>query len=360
MGTENISCFFEGETIEDVQKVTEKYVKEGIRFAVDHSTEEAGTEKFWEENCVSKIELVERCSKIEGVSFVPLKITALGSPHLLEEITELLYRDEFSLGGKEVGEDFEERVRRQLSGKQEKELGELLWRVERIVKAAVEKRVSILLDAEQTPRQLAIHWLSLLLISKYNSSPESPSLLYNTYQCYLKETPQILNAHLHYAQKKGFLLGAKVVRGAYVDHENLLASSLGRPSPLFPTKQATDEAYNESLHNSLSFVSQNCASLVIGTHNELSVQLAVERMEELKVRRDTPHVNFGTLFGMCDNLAFALAQGGYRPFKLIPYGKIDVVFPYLLRRLQENASMLSGTRKERQLLLKEIQRRAKK
>ena len=281
------------------------------------------------------------------------KVTGLGSPELLEEITRILYREKIFIGGEEkVNIDFD--IKKHLNEEMKKHYDKLIFRLDRIIQHAANQKIKILLDAEQSTRQLGIHFISLQLIRKFNTAEP---VIYNTYQCYMKETQSILFNHLHTAQLNRFFLGVKIVRGAYVDHENEMARSLNTSSPIFGNKKLTDDSYNTSLVRCFDSVQRGSAGVVVATHNEESVQIAVNKMKEVNLKNDFPFVHFGTLLGMCDHIAYGLSAHGYQCFKLLPYGKIDIVFPYLFRRLQENSSVLSGTQRERDLMLREIKRR---
>lgn len=48
---------------------------------------------------------------------------------------------------------------------------------------------------------------------------------------------------------------------------------------------------------------------------------------------------------------------GFSVFKYVPYGQINEVIPYLLRRAEENSNMLGSATKERQLIARELLRR---
>jgi proline dehydrogenase len=60
---------------------------------------------------------------------------------------------------------------------------------------------------------------------------------------------------------------------------------------------------------------------------------------------------------MGDNLTFNLAAAGYNALKLIPYGPVKDVIPYLLRRAEENSSVGGQMSRELLLLKKEMKRR---
>ncbi|CAM4683316.1 unnamed protein product [Lepidochelys kempii] len=157
----------------------------------------------------------------------------------------------------------------------------------------------------------------------------------------------------------GLLFRVKLVRGAYLEQERWLARERGYPDPLHPTWEATNHSYERCLDLLLELVArdgQRC-QLIVASHNEASVSHTVRRMEELGIAKDGGAVCFGQLLGMCDHVSLALGQAGYAIYKSIPYGAVEDVLPYLVRRAQENQSVLQGTRKERDLLRQELWRR---
>lgn len=70
-----------------------------------------------------------------------------------------------------------------------------------------------------------------------------------------------------------------------------------------------------------------------------------------------PGVSFGQLLGMCDHLTFGLGAHGYRAFKYVPYGPVQEVLPYLIRRAQENSDAMGGVAKELSMRRAELARR---
>ena len=60
---------------------------------------------------------------------------------------------------------------------------------------------------------------------------------------------------------------------------------------------------------------------------------------------------------MSDHLTFSLGNAGFLAYKYVPYGKIDEVMPYLIRRAQENSDALGGAKHELQMIKSEIKRR---
>lgn len=99
------------------------------------------------------------------------------------------------------------------------------------------------------------------------------------------------------------------------------------------------------------------AQLMIASHNEDSIRRITHRMSELGIDRGSGDVTFGQLLGMCDHLSLTLGQAGYSTFKYLPYGPVDEVVPYLIRRAEENSDVLGATAKESSLILGEVRRR---
>jgi proline dehydrogenase len=126
------------------------------------------------------------------------------------------------------------------------------------------------------------------------------------------------------------------------------------------------------------------AAVVVATHNSESVEKAMSEMQRLGIDKSSQRVNFAQLMGMCEDLTLSLGthtlphqhsivvvcnaklildggrragQLGYNAHKLLPYGPLENVMPYLIRRVQENSSVLGGTARERQLIWHELKRR---
>lgn len=94
-------------------------------------------------------------------------------------------------------------------------------RINNVVKFAHERNCSLYVDAEQTYMQAAIESFGQQLTQKFNHG--NKNTIMNGYQCYLKRMPEVIRNEALTAQKLGFNLSLKLVRGAYLREEGELA-----------------------------------------------------------------------------------------------------------------------------------------
>ncbi|XP_068847809.1 hydroxyproline dehydrogenase isoform X2 [Capricornis sumatraensis] len=174
----------------------------------------------------------------------------------------------------------------------------------------------------------------------------------------VQDTYERLRQDAEAADRAGLAFGVKLVRGAYLDKEREMARLQETEDPTQPDYEATSQSYSRCLELMLTQVSHRgpMCHLMVASHNEDSVRQATKRMWELGIPPDGP-VCFGQLLGMCDHVSLALGQAGYAVYKSIPYGSLEEVIPYLIRRAQENRSVLRGARREQELLSQELRRR---
>lgn len=225
-----------------------------------------------------------------------------------------------------------------------------------------ERNIQVIVDAESQQYQKGIARVALEMMRKFNT--DGRVVVYNTYQAYLKETQAVIASHLAEAEKDGFTLGLKLVRGAYIASEDRFL--------IHDTKQDTDDSYNGIAHGVLRLqlgeygVSRPFPSvkLFLASHNRESV-ISAQRLHEQRVAAGLPTVpvSFGQLQGMSDEVSFSLlaekGNDGQSPevFKCSTWGSMGDCIGYLVRRAVENRDAVLRTNDEYLALRKEAGRR---
>ncbi|GCB65141.1 hypothetical protein scyTo_0009927, partial [Scyliorhinus torazame] len=243
----------------------------------------------------------------------------------------------------------------QFTEEEELQMKRMLQRMDVLAKEALKKRVRLMIDAEQTYFQPAISRLTLEMQRKFNI--EKP-VIFNTYQCYLKDAYDNVTMDVELSRRENWYFGAKLVRGAYMAQERKRAKEIGYQDPINKTYEDTNAVYHRCLDYILDEIKVNRkANVMVASHNEKSVAYTLRRMHELGLHPSSKKIYFGQLLGMSDQISFPLGQAGYPVYKYVPYGPVEEVLPYLSRRAQENRGMVAGTQRERVLLWNELKRR---
>jgi proline dehydrogenase len=212
-----------------------------------------------------------------------------------------------------------------------------------------------MIDAEDFAFQKFIDDVVDLMMEKYN---KEKAIVYNTLQLYRTDRLDFYEESLNKAKQKGYFLGMKLVRGAYMERERIRAQKFGYPSPIWPNKEKTDIVFDKAQEFTIRNIDR--ISLFSGTHNEHSCIYLTELMKKHGLPNNDPRIYISQLYGMSDQISFNLAKAGYNVAKYIPYGPVSKVLPYLLRRAEENSSMADQTGRELNLINTELKRRKKK
>ncbi|XP_059405537.1 proline dehydrogenase 1, mitochondrial-like [Carassius carassius] len=238
---------------------------------------------------------------------------------------------------------------------EERQMKRMLQRLDVLAKHAVENGVRLMVDAEQTYFQPAISRLTVEMKRIFN---KDKAVVFNTYQCYLKEAFDNVSMDMELSRREGWCFGAKLVRGAYMYQERSRAAEIGYEDPINPDFESTNRMYQRCLDYVLEEIEQNKrANVMVASHNIDTVKHTLWRMNEMGLAPTDKKVYFGQLLGMCDQISFPLAQAGFPVYKYVPYGPVNEVIPYLSRRAQENRGIMKGVQMERELLWKELMRR---
>jgi len=322
--------FCGGETIAECEKTIGLLAASKVGTILDYSVEGEEEEHVFDFTCAEIIRTIDRGAGDNRVPITVFKITGIARFALLEKIDAQL----------------------ELNTEEQAEFERVKKRCERICRTAFEKNVPVMIDAEESWIQKTIDTLALDMMLLFN---KEKLIVYNTYQMYRHDKLAHLKADHLVAKEAGFILGGKIVRGAYMEKERKRAAEKGYPSPIQPDKTATDRDYNAAI----TYCAENVAQIgvVCGTHNEESCRVLAELLDTHHINHNHPHVYFSQLLGMSDNLSFNLSDAGYNVAKYVPYGPVKAVMPYLFRRAQENTSIAGQTSRELDLIEREKNRR---
>jgi len=251
-----------------------------------------------------------------------------------------------------------------LTAEEEEQFNNCIRRMNTLFQAAKELDVRCMVDPEQTYFQPAIARLAMEMMKKYNTEK---AIVFNTYQCYLKDAYKMLLLDLEQANRENFYFGAKLVRGAYMEQERERALALNYPDPINVDFDATSDMYHKCLIECMNRMKDlknqgkpKKIGIMVASHNEDTVRFAIENMKRLGIAPEDKVICFGQLLGMCDQLSFPLGQAGYSVYKYVPYGPVNEVLPYLSRRARENGDILTKLDKEKMLLRRELSDRIKR
>jgi len=322
--------FCGGESIADCEQAIARLHAAGIYTLLDYSAEGKSTEKDFDWSCEEVIRTIIRGRDDDRIHFAVFKATGIMRAALLERVS----------AGKT------------LEPHQQTEWDMAMQRVRKICVAAANNHIPVLVDAEESWIQPAIDAFAQQMMQEFN---RTEAIVYNTYQLYRHDRFDFLKQHEAHAAQNGYIIGAKLVRGAYMEKERDRAKKRGLPSPIHPTKSATDEAYDAALAYCMEHTDR--IHLVIGTHNEASSQRGAELMLNKGLVPNDKRIFFSQLYGMGDHISYNLAHAGHNVVKYVPYGPVKLVMPYLIRRAEENTSVAGQVGRELSLILKEKQRR---
>lgn len=322
--------FCGGETIEECEGTVGELGGAKIGAILDYSVEGKTTEGDFDSVKDEIIRTIERGKNDPNIPFSVFKVTGIAPLGTLERMS----------------------AKKKLDAKSQAKCERIHKRVNEICEYAYKVDQPIFIDAEDSWIQDAIDRMAIEMMKKYNL--EKP-IVFNTLQMYRTDRLQYLKDQRREATANGYILAVKLVRGAYMEKERERAAEMGYPSPIHETKADTDADFNAAIEYCLKHIDE--VAFVAGTHNEESTQFLAERMKELGIPNDHPHVYFSQLYGMGDTLSYVLAKNDYRVSKYVPYGPVADAVPYLIRRAEENSSAAGQVSRELEMLEREIKRR---
>jgi proline dehydrogenase len=322
--------FCGGETIVKTEKTVQHLGEYNVKTILDYSVEGADDEAGFEATAQEILKTFDEAQQSKHIPFCVFKMTGMASSALLEKVAE---------GAA-------------LAPAEQTAFEHIKDRVNRICEKAHRLGIPILIDAEDTWIQKPIDEIVYAMMALYN---KEKAIVFNTYQLYRTQALNDLREAHHLATMHNYFLGAKLVRGAYMEKERERAALRGYPDPIFSSKEGTDDAFNKAL--TFCIDNKQRVSVLCGSHNEYSNQYLALLMQKHGIKPNDNRVWFAQLLGMSDNISFNLARAGYNVCKYVPYGPVASVMPYLLRRASENTSVAGQSSRELSMIRKELQRR---
>ncbi|MCH2233990.1 MAG: proline dehydrogenase family protein [Crocinitomicaceae bacterium] len=323
--------FCGGENIQECRTKIQELANYKVGTILDYSVEGKTTEEDLDKTRDEIIATITEAKKNDSIPFSVFKVTGIAQTDVLRKANKSIEN---------------------LSESESANFAIAKKRVEAICQAAFDANVPVFIDAEDSWFQDIIDALATEMMERYNSEK---AIVFNTIQMYRHDRLAFLQKSMEEALSKGYHLGIKLVRGAYMEKEREVAQEEGYPSPIQPDKATTDRDYDLALEYLVKNIDK--AAICAGTHNENSSLYLVELMEEHGISKDDKRVYFAQLLGMSDHISFNLTHAGYNVAKYVPYGPVKEVIPYLMRRAQENTSVAGQTGRELKLILEEKQRR---
>src|SRR5210317_180716 len=322
--------FCSGETLVQSFKTVERLYDKNVKSYLHYSVEGLENEESYDSSMSEVINSIKFVANKKILDFTVFKPTAIASSKILQKVSE---NKPLNINEQELFE-------------------RILNRFDTICNMAQKKGVKVLVDAEESWIQDSIDEIVLRMMIKYN---KQETIVFNTSQMYRHDRLEHLEKLKNTAKKEGFLIGIKLVRGAYIEKENKRAFKNNYLSPICSSKELTDLNFNKGA--SFILLNLNIFSLFSGTHNEESIYKIIDLMKSHKIDNGNQKIWFGQLYGMSDNISFNLANEGFNAIKYLPFGPIKEVIPYLIRRAEENTSVKGQTSRELELIKTELKRR---
>lgn len=328
--------FVGGETLVETIPVAQMLAEHGVDVILDYGVEGKEGEESFDHATQVFIDVINHAASQKNIPFISIKVTGLASHELLQTLHE---------------------APRLRSGIHDNEMEQAAWdrvrdRMYAICEAAAEKNIGVLVDAEESWIQDPIDRLTMEMMAEFN---KQKAVVFNTIQLYRHDRLHFLRISHQIAEAQGFVLGLKLVRGAYMEKERAVALEKNKQSPIQISKEATDADYDEAVRFCMDHI--HSTAVIIASHNEQSNLLGAKLLDEMMLPHNHPHVHFSQLYGMSDTITFNLAKEGFNVSKYLPFGPIQDVIPYLMRRAQENTSVSGQTGRELLQLKRELARR---
>jgi len=338
--------FVGGETLEQTAKVADKLEQYKVQVILDYGVEGKEGEENFEHARDEFKKVIDYAATQPNIPFMSIKVTGFARFSLLEKMDEAMHKTSGTLMKRYLS------AVESLPDNEKEEWHRVRLRMQQLCEEGDKKNIGVLIDAEETWIQDPVDALTILMMDIFN---KVKPVIYNTIQLYRHDRLQFLKDSYTAAAERNFILGAKLVRGAYMEKERKRAAEMNYPSPIQPDKESSDKDYNAAVEFCIEHLDK--IAVIVASHNEYTNLYTTQLLDKKGLPHNHRHVHFSQLYGMSDNITFNLAKSGCSVSKYLPFGPIKDVIPYLMRRAQENSSVSGQTGRELVLIKKELLRR---
>lgn len=322
--------FCGGEDLEECSNVAQQCAQRNVLINLHYGIEATDSQESWDHSFNENMKAIAWCAMTKNAISLSVKMTALISLEILQKKQD----------------------NQALTNAEESAYDTFKHRIDQLTVEAKKAGIALYFDAEESWIQEEIDHLVNDLMKRHN---KESATVYNTYQIYRRDKLLDFKDTVNKAAIEGFIVGAKLVRGAYVVKEALYAEQHQTLNPLHDNKESVDQDFNEAVHFGIENINQ--VAMCIGSHNIESCERALVKAKEDAVELNHPHIVFSQLYGMSDPLSNNLAHYGANVSKYMPYGRAKYLLPYLIRRAEENQSVQGQMSREHQQIHEEILRR---
>ena len=322
--------FCGGTHLSDCDEAVMSLGSHGVSTCLDYSVEAKKTNEGFDQTVEELIRMVEYARHNPHVSFVVVKPTAIAPLHIMEKISN----------------------KQALNTAEKTDWDRVKLRLRKVADVVIDNQQKLFIDAEDSWYQPCVDQFALELMQEYN---KKSATIFNTLQFYRWDRLEYLLYLIDHARSEGFKLGLKNVRGAYMEKERSRATNRGYKSPIQNDKESTDRDYDLAVKTCMNNI--DVVNFCAATHNAESLQKLIQQMREKNLMNNDNRVWMSQLYGMGDNLSFNLAAEGYNVCIYLPYGPVNDIIPYLMRRAEENSSIAGQMGREQMMIHQEMRRR---
>ena len=263
--------FVGGETLTETAPVVNMLGEYGVQVILDYGVEGKEGEDNFDKATEEFVRVIEYASSQKNIPFISIKVTGLARLSLLQTLNESP-RLRSGIHDNETEIDEWERVKD---------------RMYHICEIASEKNVGVLIDAEESWIQDPIDRLVMEMMEEFN---KEKVVVYNTIQLYRHDRLEFLKLSHRIAKQGNFLLGIKLVRGAYMEKERERAQQKGYPDPIQKNKENTDNDFDAAVGYCIQNINE--IAFIVASHNDKSNLLTYDLLNQKKHSIKSPPYSF--------------------------------------------------------------------